>query len=131
MTCLRTRRVEPIVQAGTDCEQPAQSPVETNGEQTVATNGQHPAEEPVETNGRQPAGTNDKQPRGTNGQHPADTNSHEPVTTAPVDASSEDEGVNEPLWIGRWPASDATFPVDVHNGHQPATTPPVASFDMG
>ena len=127
MTCLRTRRVEPIVQAGTDCEQPAQSPVETNGEQTVATNGQHPAEEPVETNGRQPAGTNDKQPRGTNGQHRADTNSHEPVTTAPVDASSEDEGVNEPPWIGRWPASDATFPVDVHNGHQPATTPPVAS----
>ncbi|MFY9767280.1 MAG: MMPL family transporter, partial [Mycobacterium sp.] len=117
--------------AGTDYEQPGQingqSPVETNGQQTVATNGQHPAEEPVETNGRQPAGTNDKQPRGTNGQHRADTNSHEPVTTAPVDASSEDEGVNEPRWIGRWPANDATFPVGAHNGHQATTTPAMAS----
>jgi RND superfamily putative drug exporter len=111
MTCLRTRPVEPIVQADSGCEQPAQtngqSPIETNGEQPVATNGQHSAN----TNGEQPAATNDKQPLGTNGRHRADSNGAEPITTPPVDASSEDEQVNEPPWIGRWPANDATFPV--------------------
>jgi putative drug exporter of the RND superfamily len=119
MTCLRTRPVEPIVQADSGCEQPTQtngrSPVETNGEQPAATNGQHPAdtngEEPVETNGEQPAAINDKQPLGTNGRHRADSNGADPVTTPPVDASSEDGQVNEPRWIGRWPANDATFPV--------------------
>jgi hypothetical protein len=133
ITCLRTRPVEPIVQADTGYEQPAQtngqSPIETNGEQPVATNGRHSAEtsgeEPVETNGEQPAATNDKQPLGTIGRHRADSNGAEPVTTPPVDASSEDGQVNEPPWIGRWPANDATFPVGAHNGHQPATTPPV------
>ena len=87
MTCLRTRPVEPIVQADTDSEQPAQ----TNGQSPVETNG----EEPVETNG----------------QHLAETNGHAPVTTPPVAPSSEDERVNEPRWIGSWPTSDATFPV--------------------
>lgn len=119
ITCLRTRPVEPIVQADTGYEQPAQtngqSPIETNGEQPVATNGRHSAEtsgeEPVETNGEQPAATNDKQPLGTIGRHRADSNGADPVTTPPVDASSEDGQVNEPPWIGRWPANDATFPV--------------------
>lgn len=94
ITCLRTRPVEPIVQADTGYEQPAQ------------TNGQHP-----DTNGEQPAATSDKQPLGTTGRHRADSNGAEPITTPPVDASSEDEQVNEPPWIGRWPANDATFPV--------------------
>jgi putative drug exporter of the RND superfamily len=105
--------------ADTDHELPTQthgrSPVETNGERPVATNGQHPGdtngEEPVETNGEQPAATNDKQPLGTTGRHRADSNGAEPITTPPVDASSEDEQVNEPPWIGRWPANGATFPV--------------------
>jgi hypothetical protein len=84
--------VEPIVQADTDSEQPAQ----TNGQSPVEING----EEPVETNG----------------QHPAETNGHAPVTTPPVAPSSEDERVNEPRWIGSWPTSDATFPVRAQNG---------------
>jgi hypothetical protein len=65
-------------------------------------------------------------PAETNGQQPGETNGHAPVTTPPVDASSEDERVNEPRWIGSWPTSDATFPVGAHNGHQPATTASVA-----
>jgi hypothetical protein len=92
MTCLRTRPVEPIVQADTDSEQPAQ----TNGQSPVETNGEQPVE--------------------TNGQHPAETNGHKPVKTPPVAPSSEDDRVNEPRWIARWPTSDATFPVDAQNG---------------
>jgi hypothetical protein len=84
--------VEPIVQADTDSEQPAQ----TNGQSPVETNGEQPVE--------------------TNGQHPAKTNGHKPVKTPPVAPSSEDDRVNEPRWIARWPTSDATFPVDAQNG---------------
>ena len=76
--------------------------------------------------GEHPAETNSEQPTETNGQHRAETHGHEPVKTPPVDRSSEDDRVNEPRWIGSWPANDATFTVGVHNGHQPATTPPVA-----
>jgi putative drug exporter of the RND superfamily len=92
ITCLRAGSVEPIVQADTDSEQPAQ----TNGQSPVETNGEQPVE--------------------TNGQRPAETNGHKPVKTPPVAPSSEDDRVNEPRWIARWPTSDATFPVGAQNG---------------
>jgi putative drug exporter of the RND superfamily len=76
--------------------------------------------------GEHPAETDSEQPTETNGQHRAETHGHEPVKTPPVDRSSEDDRVNEPRWIGWWPANDATFPVGAHNGHQPATTASVA-----
>jgi hypothetical protein len=84
--------VEPLVQADTDSEQPAQ----TNGQSPVETNGEQPVE--------------------TNRQHPAETNGHEPVKTLTVAPSSEDDRVNEPRWIARWPTGDATFPVGAQNG---------------
>ena len=82
------------------------------GERPAETNGQHPAE----TNGQHRAETNGRHRAETNGQHPAETNGHEPVKTPPAGPSAEDDRVNEPLWIGRWPTSDATFPVDAYDG---------------
>jgi putative drug exporter of the RND superfamily len=90
-----------------------QHPAETTGQPRVLTNGQHPAE----TTGQPRVLTNGQHPAETNGQHPAQANGHEFVKTPPVDTSSEDDRVNEPQWIGCWPASDATFPLASHNGH--------------
>jgi RND superfamily putative drug exporter len=122
-------------------------PVKTNGEHPAKTNGQHVAE----TNGRHVAETNGHQPVKTNGEHPAKTKGERAVEepqlplcegwrcvgesayecasqarcarAGPVDSSSGDDPVNEPRWIGRWPANDATFPVGARDGHQAATTP--------
>jgi RND superfamily putative drug exporter len=84
---------------------------------TVETNGQHP----TGTNGKRPAGTTRNLPTGTNGHHLAAPNGHEPVKTPSVDSSCEDDRVDDPQWIGRWPATDWTFPVGVDNGRQPST----------
>jgi RND superfamily putative drug exporter len=133
------------LEAGLDAHMPA------NGQHPPETNGEHPAK----TNGQQPAETNGHEPVKTNGEHPAETKGERPVEepqlplcegwrcvgesayecasqarcarAGPVDSSSGDDPVNEPRWIGRWPANDATFPVGAHNGHQAATTPPMAS----
>jgi RND superfamily putative drug exporter len=78
------------------------------------------------TNGQSSLETNSKQPVETNGQHPPDTNGNKPLSTPPVDASSEDEQVNELASVGRWPTSDATFPVGVDNDDQLPMTPPAA-----
>jgi hypothetical protein len=141
--------------AETNGEHPAETnghqPVKTNGEHPAETKGERPAE----TNGQHVAETNGHQPVKTNGEHPAETKGERPVEepqlplcegwrclsesayecasqarcarAGPVDSSSGDDPVNEPRWIGRWPANDATFPVGAHNGHQAATTPPMAS----
>jgi putative drug exporter of the RND superfamily len=104
MTCLRARPVEPVMQPDTDCQQPPQTtgpPAETNGEQ------------PVEIRG----------------PYAADVNCHESVTKPAINPSSEDNQmqITEPQWIGSWPTTDATFPVDTHDD-DPATTPHVAPW---
>jgi putative drug exporter of the RND superfamily len=92
---------------------------------TVETNGQHPTgtngKQPVETNGKRPAGTTRNLPADTNGHHLAAPNGHEPVKTPSVDPPCEDDRVDEPQWIGRWPTTDSTFPVGADNGQQPST----------
>jgi MMPL family len=56
-------------------------------------------------------------PAETNGQHLADIN---PVITPPVNSSPEGHQITAPLWTGRWPANDATFPTDTDSAHYPA-----------
>jgi RND superfamily putative drug exporter len=129
------------LEAGLDAHMPA------NGQHPPETNGEHPAE----TNGRHVAETNGREPLKTNGEHPAKTKGERPVEefelplcegwrcvgesacecasqarcarAGPVNSSSGDDPDNEPRWIGRWPANDATFPVGARDGHQAATTP--------
>jgi putative drug exporter of the RND superfamily len=91
------------------CRLGSDATVETNGQHTTGTNGK----QPVETNGKQPAETPCDQP--------AESNGHEPVKTPSVEPSCEDDRVSQPRWIGRWPASDCTFPLHAHNGHLPTT----------
>jgi putative drug exporter of the RND superfamily len=124
-----------------------QQPAETIGRHRAETNGHQPGKSPpmhpssedhlvdkprwigcwpgsdatVETNGQHPTGTNGKQPVETNGHHLAAPNGHEPVKTPSVDPSCEDDRVDEPQWIGCWPATDSTFPVGADNGQQPST----------
>jgi putative drug exporter of the RND superfamily len=82
------------------------------GEHPAETNGRHIAE----TNGKHSADTNGEHPVETNGQPPAETNGHEPVKTPAADPSAEDDWVNEPRWIGRWPTTEWSFPVDAYDG---------------
>ena len=85
------------------CRTGQPNPPATNGIK-AAVNGQMAA------NGKQPLNTNGLQPVEPNGHNSTETDGHEPVKTPPVRLSSEDDRVNEPGWIGHWPASATTFP---------------------
>lgn len=94
-------------------------PVESSGDHPAETNGHHPADAPL------------------NGQHSAESNGHEYEKTPLVDPSPGDDRVGRPRWIGCWPAGDATFPVEAHDGHHFAVTPgspsssrPIESADV-
>jgi hypothetical protein len=102
----------PLFGTTTVPEQLATNGLESAVEAEMAAN----RERPAQTDGQSPVETNGEQPVETNGQHLAETNGHEPVKTPPVAPSSEDDRVNEPRWIARWPTSDATFPVDAYDG---------------